>query len=70
MPVHEMQEPWVGSLDQKRSPGETNGNQLQYSCLENRREQGAWWAAVHTVAKSWTRLSIRKHTHTRTERDK
>ena len=40
-----------------RSPGEGNGNPLQYSCLENRMNQGAWWATVHGVAKSWTRLS-------------
>ena len=40
-----------------RSPGEGNGNPLQYSCLENPMERGAWWATVHGVAKSWTRLS-------------
>ena len=40
-----------------RSPGEGNGNPLQYSCLENPVEGGAWWAAVHGVAKSRTRLS-------------
>ena len=34
-----------------------NGNPLQYSCLENSMERGAWWATVHRVAKSWTRLS-------------
>ena len=34
-----------------------NGNPLQYSCLENPRDRGAWWAAVHGVLKSWTRLS-------------
>ena len=37
-----------------RSPGEGNGNPLQYSCLENPMDRGAWWAAVHGVAKSWT----------------
>ena len=37
--------------------GEGNGDPLQYSCLENPMEGGAWWAAVHGVAKSWTRLS-------------
>jgi len=36
--------------------GEQNGNPLQYSCLENPVERGAWWAAVHRVAQSWTRL--------------
>ena len=37
--------------------GEGNGNQLQYSCLENPTDGGAWWATVHGVAKSQTRLS-------------
>ena len=37
--------------------GEGNGTPLQYSCLENPMDRGAWWAAVHGVAKSWTRLS-------------
>ena len=37
--------------------GEGNGTPLQYSCLENPMGRGAWWAAVHGVAKSWTRLS-------------
>ena len=40
-----------------RSPGEGNGNPLQYSCLENLMDRGAWWATVHGVAKSRTRLS-------------
>ena len=40
-----------------RSPREGNGNPLQYSCLENSLDRGAWWATVHRVAKSWTRLS-------------
>ena len=40
-----------------RSPGEGNGNPLQYSCLENPMDGGAWWAPVHGVAKSQTRLS-------------
>jgi len=39
-----------------RSPGEGNGNPLQYSCLENLMDRKAWWATVHGVAKSWTRL--------------
>ena len=37
--------------------GEGNGTPLQYSCLENPMNGGAWWAAVHGVAKGWTRLS-------------
>ena len=40
-----------------RSPGEGNGDPLQYSCLENSMDGGAWWATVHGVAKSRTRLS-------------
>ena len=40
-----------------RSPGEGNGNPLQYSCLENSMDGGAWWATVHGVAKSRTQLS-------------
>ena len=40
-----------------RSPGGGRGNPLQYSCLENPMDRGAWWAAVHEVAKSHTRLS-------------
>ena len=40
-----------------RSPGEGNGSPLQYSCLENPMDRGTWWATVHGVAKSRTRLS-------------
>ena len=40
-----------------RSPGEGNGNPLQYSCPENPMDGGAWWATIHGVAKSRTRLS-------------
>ena len=39
------------------SDGEGNGTPLQYSCLENPMDGGAWWAAVYGVAQSWTRLS-------------
>ena len=39
-----------------RSPGEGNGNSLQYSCLENSMDREAWWAIVHRVAKSQTQL--------------
>ena len=38
--------PWLA-----RSPGEGNGNPLQYSCLENPTDRGAWWATVHGVEK-------------------
>ena len=40
-----------------RSPGKGNGNPLQYSCLGNPMDRGAWWATVHGVAKSRTQLS-------------
>ena len=40
-----------------RSPGEGDGNPLQYSGLENPRDRGAWWATVHGVAKNHTLLS-------------
>ena len=40
-----------------RSPGEGNGNPLQYSCLENPMDGGAWLPTVHGIAKSRTRLS-------------
>ena len=39
---------WVGKI-----PGEGHGNPLQYSCLENPMDRGAWWVRVHGVAKSW-----------------
>ena len=41
----------------ERSPGEGNGNPLQYSCLENPMDRGDWWATVHGVTKSQTGLS-------------
>ena len=37
-----------------RSPGEGNGNALQYSCWGNSTDRGAWWDTVHGVIKSWT----------------
>ena len=47
-----------GSIPESgRPPGEGNGNPLQYSCLENSMDGGAWWATVHGVAKSQTRLN-------------
>ena len=52
-----MQETRVQSLGREDSPGEGNGNPLQYSCLENPMDGEAWWAVVHEVMKSQTRLS-------------
>ena len=46
-----------------RFPGERNGNPLQYSCLENPMDRGAWWATVHGVAKSQTRLNNLANIH-------
>ena len=42
------------TLESRKSPGEGNGNPLQYSCLEYPVDRGAWEATVHVVAKSWT----------------
>ena len=57
-----------------RSPGEGNGNPLQYSYLENPMDRGSWQATIHGVTKSWTRLkqlsniaqSDLAHVHTQT----
>ena len=58
-----MQETWVQPLGPTpgsgRSPGERNGNTLQYSCLENPMDRGPWYASVHKVhgvAKGQTKL--------------
>ena len=47
-----------------RSPGEANGNPLQYSCLENPMDRGARQATVHEIAKTQIQLSDKTHTHT------
>ena len=48
----------AGSIPESgKFPEEGNGYPLQYSCLENPIDRGTWWATVHGVAKSWTRLS-------------
>ena len=52
-----------------RSPGEGNGNPLQYSCLGNPMDGEAWYAIVHGVPKSWTRLSNFTFTTTLVQRD-
>ena len=53
----------VGSIPGSgRSPGIGNGNPLQYSCLENSMDRGAWWAMVHGVIQSWARLNTKKST--------
>ena len=52
-----MQETQVRSLGREDPPGERNGYPLQYSCLENPMDRGAWGATVRGVAKSRTRLN-------------
>ena len=47
----------LGSTSGLRSPGEENGNPLQYSCLENPMDGETWQATVHGVPNSWTQLS-------------
>ena len=47
-----------------RFPGEGHGDPLQYSCLKNPMDRGAWWATVHGVTKSQTRLKrLSMHAH-------
>ena len=53
----------TGSIPGSRSfPEGGNGNPLQYSCLENPMDRGAWWATVQRITKSQTRLSTYAHT--------
>ena len=52
-----MQETWLQSLGLGRSSGEGNDYLLQYFCLENSMDRGAWWATVHGVAKSQTQFN-------------
>ena len=59
------QEMWDQSLSWEDSLGERNSNPLQYSCLENPMDRGAWWAVVHRIAESQTRLKpLSTHSHT------
>ena len=45
----------IGSLPGREDPpGEGHGNSVQYTCLENPMDRGAWWATVYGVAQSWT----------------
>ena len=57
------QEAWIWSLGLEDSPGEGNSNPLQYCCLDNPMDRGAWQAAVHGVTKSRARFSYWGHTH-------
>ena len=55
--LQEVQQTQIRSLGREDSPGEGNGNPLQYSCLENATDRGAWRASVHGVTKSRTQLT-------------
>ena len=52
-----MWETWVQALGWEDPLEKEMATQLQYPCLENLMDRGAWWAAVHGGAKSWVRLS-------------
>ena len=53
---------WVEKRRRRGGRGE-NGNSLQYSCLQNPTDRGAWWALVHGVTKNQTQLNNRAHMH-------
>ena len=58
----------VGSIPGlKRSPGVGYSSPLQYSCLENSTDRGAYWAVVHSIARSHACMHVHTHTHTHTE---
>ena len=61
--MQEAQEMWVPSLGWEDSPGKGNGYPLQYSCMGNPMDRGAWQATVHGVAELGTTLAT-KRTHT------
>ena len=58
-----MQETWVSFLGLEDSLGEGNGNLLQYSCLENPMDRGAWWATGHGITRVKHDLATNTHTH-------
>ena len=63
-PVNEGDTRDAGSIPESgKSPGERNGNPLQYSCLENSMGRRAWQARAHGVTESWTQLNPNTHTH-------
>ena len=57
---------WGSIPGSGRSVGEGNGYPLRYSCLKNPMDREAWWAIVHGVTKSWTKLSTHTYTYTPT----
>ena len=64
--MQETQEKWVRFLGLEDSPGEGNGNPLQYSCLKNPMDRRAWQAAVHGITKS-QHDSVTKYTQDMTK---
>ena len=56
--VHEIQADTSSISRPGKSPGGRHSNPLQYSCLENSMNVGAWWATVHRVRKSWTQPKL------------
>ena len=56
-----MQETWVQFLGREDPLEKENGNPLQYSCLKNAMNRGAWWATVHGSQKGQTGLSTAQH---------
>ena len=60
-----MQDTWVRSLWLGRSPGEGNGNPLQYSCLGNPMDRGAWRATVHGLQRVRHDLVTKQQQHTK-----
>ena len=57
--MQETQETWVPFLAWEDSPGEGNGNPLEYSCLKNSMDRGGWWATIHRVTKGSDRTEHR-----------
>ena len=64
-----MQETWVQYLGWEDPLEKWHSNPLQYSCLENPMDRGAWWATVHRTAKSQTRLKTHTCIHALTVQD-
>ena len=59
LPANTIEKGDAGSIPGSEiSPGGRNGSLLQYSCMKNFMDRGAWWTTVHRVSKSWTRLSM------------
>ena len=54
LPMQKTQEMWVRSLGREDPLEEEMATHTSYSCLKNSMDRGAWWAALHWVAKSWT----------------